>query len=63
MHVVSLRGDGATLPDNSAILASMAPLETGDSLLLAGDGVAVTGDGAFLADIDAPLTRSFRLCD
>ena len=57
MHVAPLlRSDGATLPDNGAILASMAPLKTDDSLdsLSAGDGVAVAGDGASLANIAGP---------
>ena len=62
MHVVPLlRSDGATLPDNVALLASLAPLKTGDSFLLAGDGAALAVDGASLANIDAALARSFRL--
>ena len=69
MHVCALlRSDGATPPDNGALLASMTPIKTshgalltGDGSLLAGDGARMAGDGASLANIAAPTARSFRL--
>ena len=51
MHVgVLLRSDGATPPENGALLTSMAPLKTGDGALLAGDGACMAGDRASLAN-------------
>ena len=51
MHVgVLLRSDGATPPENGALLTSMAPLKTGDGALLAGDGARMAGDRASLVN-------------
>ena len=48
----------ATPPDNGALLASMAPLKTGDGALLAGDGARMTGDRAS-ANIATPWPGVF----